>query len=175
MSSSESLLRTLAAVPPTSRVLDLGCRSGRHTEALVRLGFDVHACAPADADVQATREALRALIGDEANRRVTRARPEALGYPDAFFDWIVADGAFDADHAGPRPEPVEEARRVLRPGGWLWVAADARALGDAAASALTALFEAAGFALAERPFVEEQKGYPVVRAIYRRVDAGTIG
>jgi SAM-dependent methyltransferase len=172
---SDPLLRTLAAVPPSARVLDLGCGTGRHTGALARLGFDVYACTAEPADVEAARAAIRDALGDRTEARVIVARPAALGYPDDFFDWVVAYRAYDAaEDAAALREMLDETRRVLKPGGWVWVAVRSAVLGgDGTPAHLTARFEAAGFALAERPEEEAGNGERVLRGIYRKVDEHT--
>ena len=172
---SDPLLRTLAAVPLPARVLDLGCGVGWHTSALVQLGFDVYACTEDPADVDAVREAVTPVLGEETARRVTPAHPAALGYPDDYFDWVVAYGAYDtaASETALR-DMLDETRRVLKPGGWVWVAVRAPRVGGASTpGSLTRRFEAAGFALAERPIEGEEAGERLVRGIYRKVDAHT--
>lgn len=172
---SDHVLRTMAAVPVRSRVLDLGCGAGRHTEPLARLGFDVWACDDGDAAIAATRTRLLDLVGEaEALRRVTPARAAALGYPDDHFDWIVAHGVYDrAESAAEVKDMLGETRRVLKNGGWV-VVAFRRALAgpDLTPETLTKLFAEAGLALAENP-VEDDQGEPVLRAIFRKVDATT--
>ena len=171
------LLRTLAAVSPGSRVLDLGCGDGRHTDPLVRLGFDVWACAEAPNEVEATRERLTPLLGEgEASLRITPARPEALGYPDAHFDWVVACAAWHEETSERAwREGLAEALRVLKPGGWFIVSVPASLLGPTTVPArLTQIAEAAGFALSEVPVFEDEAGQRHVRGIYRRVDAATM-
>ncbi len=173
---SAHLLRTLAAVPVGSRVLDLGCGTGRHAEPLARLSFDLYACA-ADSDaVAAARDRVAEVMGEEAARRVTVARPAALGYPDDFFDWVVAHGTYDtAASAAELKDMLSETRRVLAPGGWVFVAFRKALAGpDLTPETLAKLFAEAGLALAEDP-AEEDDGEPVLRAIFRKVDATTPG
>lgn len=157
--ASAHLLRTLAAVAPGTRVVEMACGAGAHTEALVRLGFDVWACSARADHVAVTRARLAGLV-DDAEARVTPAAPTALGYPDAFAGWVVATGL----DAAVLPAGVAEAARVLAPGGWLWIevlAADGSALADAAREA--------GLAVAEGGAAEAARG--TIRAIYRRPGA----
>lgn len=172
---SEHLLRTMAAVPVQSRVLDLGCGTGRHADPLARLGFDLWACEENHAAIAVARARLADMIGeDEAHRRITPARPAALGYPDDHFDWVVAYGVYDrAESAADMKEMLAETRRVMKNGGWV-IVGFRRALAGAGLTpeTLVKLFAEAGLALAEDP-AEEQVGESVLRAIFRKVDATT--
>ena len=172
---STHLLRTLAAVPVESRVLDLGCGPGHHAEALARLGFDLYACEQDDEVVAATRHRVAGVFGEEeAEQRVIPARPGALGYADDFFDWVVAHGTYDeAESAAELKDMLAETRRVLKNGGWVFVAFRRRLAGpDLTPETLVKLFAEAGLALAEDP-AEDDDGEPVLRAIFRKVDATT--
>lgn len=172
---SVHLLRTMAAVPVARRVLDLGCGQGRHTEPLTRLGFDVYACDADTAAVAVTRDLVAELVGEEvAARHITPARPAALGYPDDFFDWVVAHGTYDtAESAAELKDMLSETRRVLKNGGWVFVAFRTALAGpDLTPDTLAKLFAEAGLALAEDP-VDDDDGEPVLRAIFRKVDATT--
>ena len=168
--ASDALLRQLAAVPPGTRVLEVACADGHHTAPIAALGFDVWACDPDPAHVAATRRQLDAALGaGEGDRRVAQAAPDALGYPDAFADWVVASAL-----TGTSPELVEalrEARRVLAPGGWLWI----ELATDVAASpeALRALALVADLSEAETPSLDAERG--TVRGTFRRVEGGTVG
>jgi SAM-dependent methyltransferase len=115
-SLTHKLFQTLA---PGSLVLDLGCGTGRHAQALARAGFRV---AGLDLDVDAL-ETARFLQAAEARAALFAAGDaRALPFKDGAFDavlcvdvlhWSESAEAFDAAWA--------EARRVLRPRG-LWAA-----------------------------------------------------
>jgi SAM-dependent methyltransferase len=172
---STHLLRTLAAVHVESRILDLGCGEGHHAEALARLGFDVYACERDDESIDTTRHRVAGVFGEaEAERRVTVARPGALGYADEFFDWVVAHGTYDeAESAAELKDMLAETRRVLKNGGWVFVAFRRNLAGPyLSPETLVKLFAEAGLALAENP-AEDDDGEPVLRAIFRKVDATT--
>jgi SAM-dependent methyltransferase len=181
---SDHLLRTLAAVPVSSQILDLGCGAGRHTEPLLRLGFPVHACDPRPAAVEATRARVSDLIGaDQADTSVQVAPLDALGDLDATFDWVVADGA---EAYAATEEDLQlllaESRRLLTPGGWLYLTLPAppEPGGDGAADGpafpletVERLRRAADLAEASDPSRFEDASSPRLRALYRRVDPRT--
>ena len=172
---SDHVLRTLAAVRPGSRVLDLGCGSGRHARALAQLGFDVWACDADPALVERTRAALDGLV-DNPETRVTQARPDALRYPDDHFDWVVAYGPYDgAETAGDLFGRIEETKRVLKMGAWVIAALrlDVASAEDLNPEALAKAMAEAGLALAEDPALEHDAEHgPVVRGIFRKVGPG---
>ena len=165
MTPSDALLRTLAAVSPTSRVLDLACRDGHHTIPLAALGFDVWACDASAESVASVRRQLDAVLG-EGGRRVAVSSPDALGYPDGYADWVVASGLVGTDTE--IVSALVEARRVLKPGGWLWIEL---ATVDSP-EALTELAEAAGLVVAEAPARDDAR--KTCYGTYRRVDGGEI-
>lgn len=185
---SDHLLRTLAAVPVSSEILDLGCGQGRHTEALLRLGFPVHACDPRPAAVAATRETVGPLLEQGDVETVVQEAPlDAMAYPEATFDWVVAVEAetYVSDEEELRAL-FEEARRMLKPGGWLYVTLPAveedgerrteEGTVQFSEEALETQRTAADLAEASEPTrVEEneEEGEARFRAIYRRVEPHT--
>lgn len=202
---SDHLLRTMAAVPVTSYILDLGCGEGRHTEPLMRLGFPVHGCDPRPDAVNATRERIADLVGEEdAENCVRVADLNDMQYPDASFDWVIAYHAETlATTTGELQTLLSEARRMLKPGGWVYLTfpaaasdideqdrtsgdgapvdpSDAGSADDSAApsgafsiDALTKQQEAANLAVASAPEIADEHGHPRLRAIFRRVEPET--
>jgi ubiquinone/menaquinone biosynthesis C-methylase UbiE len=190
--SPDHLLRTLASVPHGNRVLELNCGEGARTVPLVQLGFDVYACDPGASAVEAARRQVAALLGAEAATRVTVASAEALAFPDAYFDWIVASDAFAHAHADDTLRgTLAEMRRVLKDGGWVYLtvpavpeagplagphpgyAGDSGLVLTFTPESLGAVMGAAGFAEAQPPVPTSYEGRPFLQAIYRRVDANT--
>lgn len=189
---SDHLLRTFAAVPVESRILDVGCGNGVHAEALIQLGFDVFACDPSPENVEDVRAAVAIHIGEEeAAKRISRARIDALGYPDAFFHWVVACGLLARlESRKALLDALTEVRRVMISGGWMYVTVPAvpepgeipGATGYAGDSGmpltftprtLNDLINESGFDEAEEPVETVENGRRIVRAVYRRVDEGT--
>lgn len=184
---SDHLLRTLAAVPVSSEILDLGCGRGRHTEALLRLGFPVHACDPRAEAVEATRSEIADLLEQGEVETVVQVAPlDALDYPDATFDWVVAVDAetYVADEEDLRTV-FEESRRLLKPGGWLYVTLPAAAEEKEATEpsgespvrftkeVLDRQRRAADLAEASEPTRVEKGQTSRLRAIFRRVEPHT--
>ncbi|MEM6326488.1 MAG: hypothetical protein AAF791_05160 [Bacteroidota bacterium] len=154
----DHLLRTLAAVAPGARVLSIATGTAAD---LARLGFDVWACGPEPVDDERNR--LGEVLGDAAAaRRVTPARPEALGYGDDTFDWAAVSLGTEVDVV----ETLREVRRVVTPGAWIWVAAEVLAPDE-----MVRLGTEAGLVVAEAVVASGARS----RGIFRRVEAGVAG
>lgn len=186
---SDHLLRTFGALPIASRVLDLGCGHGIHTEPLARLGFDIYACDPSPEAVENVRSRLDGVLAEgEAEKRIARSQFDALGYPDGYFDWVIAfDSLSRLETKSDLLGTLGEIRRVLRPGGWLYIvvpavperesgAGERGYAGDSGLSptftprTLDELVDEAGYAVVESPSVGVSEGARRVQAIYRKID-----
>jgi SAM-dependent methyltransferase len=122
-------------------VIELGCGPGRAAAALAeRFGARVTAL-DASAEMLA---AARSIVPESVE--LVEARAESLPFADASFDLAYANFVV---HLLDRPRAFAEARRVLRPGGVLWLkTADPERIGDFWAAMLLPSFagiEAARF------------------------------
>jgi len=171
----------------SSQILDLGCGHGRHTEALLRLGFPVHACDPRPQAVEATRDTVEDLLEQgDVDTVVQKATLDGLDYPDATFDWVVVpEGETYVTDEEELRTLFEEGRRLLKPGGWLYItlpAANEEGGGHLSDEEKTIAFSeelfeqqrsAADLAEASEPTRVEEGASPRIWAIYRRVESHT--
>ena len=105
-----------ARIPARSRILDIGGATGVHAAPLAALGHEVVLIDPVPAQV---REAVRhgtfeAVVGDARDLR----------FEDDSFDAALLFGPLY--HLATREDrllALEEVRRVVRPGGWVFAAA----------------------------------------------------
>ncbi len=99
------------AVPPGTRVLDVGCGAGQTLAVaypdLETFGLDV--------DLSAMSLGQRQIA---PNVRFTAGRAEQLPFGDARFDLVVARVSLAYTDI---PKSLKEIKRVLRPGGKLWM------------------------------------------------------
>jgi SAM-dependent methyltransferase len=108
-----TLARLLEGAPTLAgRGLDLGCGTGFSTEGLLKEVPDVMW-----SGVDGSRDMLDLARRKLALRKVDLllARAEALPFPDASFDVVVANFSWHWFSQEVR----QEVRRVLRPAGWL--------------------------------------------------------
>jgi ubiquinone/menaquinone biosynthesis C-methylase UbiE len=99
-------------VPPESRVLDVGCGDGLGLEHLERKGFGALTGIDLSEEKMA-RAATRALA------RVLKADAHALPFSDGEFDVVYASHSLEHCHTPERA--LSEFRRVLVPGGRLFI------------------------------------------------------
>ena len=108
--------------PASLTALDLGCAGGRNAELLARRGCSVLAADLSPAMVDATRQRLAPIIGqEEAEKRVSRTSMTDLSHiPDGSIDLVVALGIYhQASSLDEWDLAIAETGRVLRPGGLL--------------------------------------------------------
>ncbi|MDP8247413.1 MAG: class I SAM-dependent methyltransferase [Candidatus Tritonobacter lacicola] len=95
-----------------TRVLDLGCGTGRHTTHLVDAGFEVCGC-------DSSEEALAIagnLIEEAAFKRCDMT---SLPYQDEYFDGIICNHVIQHGTMAEVGQAVSEIRRVMKQGGRL--------------------------------------------------------
>ncbi len=169
----DHLLRTFAAVPYGSPVLHIGGGAGQFTHDLMALGFDTFACHAREDVLQALRDQSAKADLEHTQRFGSWKAPE-LHFPDGHFDWVLMTDVLPM-RAGrvATLDTLREARRVLRDGGWLYLA---QTLADADdGPTLAGWCEATPLAIAERHKVLDTDGVTLFRAIYRRVASATPG
>ncbi len=100
------------------RVLDLGCGGAHHLLFLAQEGFGYHGVDGAQESVDIARTRLAEAGFDPAP--VTQATFDALPYEDSFFDAVIDRGAITCNALADIPALLDEVRRVLKPGGFVF-------------------------------------------------------
>ncbi|MGD2147668.1 MAG: class I SAM-dependent methyltransferase [Anaerolineae bacterium] len=102
-----------------TRVLDLGCGTGRHVVYLARSGFSVCGLDSAPEGLRVARQWLdEESLGAELRRH---NMTEALPYEDGFFDAVISVQVIHHADIATIRRIVQEILRVLKPGGLLFV------------------------------------------------------
>jgi SAM-dependent methyltransferase len=114
----EFILRALGSVPRAARLVEIGCAGGALLDDLARAGFT------AVEGIDASARAVEACRG-RGLAQVRLATAAATGLPAASVDWIIASDVLE--HCADEAAALREWRRVLRPGGGLWVGVPAYA------------------------------------------------
>jgi SAM-dependent methyltransferase len=111
--------------PGPLRVLDVGGASGRYALWLAAQGHEVHLIDPVPLHVEQARAASGSAARPLASTGVGEAR--RLELSDACFDALLLLGPlYHLPERADRLAALGEARRVLKPGGWLFAAAISR-------------------------------------------------
>ena len=111
--------------PPPARLLDVGGGPGTYAAPLARRGYRVHLVDPVELHVQQARQAA----GSDPAAAFTAAAGDArrLAEPDRSQDAVLLFGPlYHLTDGAHRRQALNQARRVLRPGGRLLVTAVCR-------------------------------------------------
>jgi ubiquinone/menaquinone biosynthesis C-methylase UbiE len=93
------------------RLLDMGCGNGAYTTVLAKGFSEVHAV-----DIEPARlEEFRKQVNGDPKFHIVDGTAERLEFPDNYFDVITAVEVLE--HVVDLEQAVNEAHRVLRPGG----------------------------------------------------------
>src|SRR5438445_4393376 len=110
--SHRHLTAWIASMKPGSHVLEVGCGVGLDSMQMAHHGLHVTAVdltvvGPATAQLRATARGVDAVYSS--------ADAEHLPFPDSTFDYVYSFGVMH--HAPDTQKCIDEAYRVLRPGG----------------------------------------------------------
>jgi 2-polyprenyl-6-hydroxyphenyl methylase/3-demethylubiquinone-9 3-methyltransferase len=105
-------LRRLGASGPGSKVLDLGCGTGRLTIELAERGYDIYGV---DINGDVINIARNKTREKNVSAHFTVALAEFLPFSNGIFDICIADSVLE--HVNDWKRTIGEVVRVLKPGG----------------------------------------------------------
>lgn len=109
------MMASLVRLDGGGRFLDLGCSSGLYTRTMAeRLGGDGDMIG-LDISPSMLREAVRRARKDHVSPSFVRADADNLPFADASFAGVLCGGTLN--ELGDPARALQEARRVLKPGG----------------------------------------------------------
>jgi len=111
--------------PQLTRVLDLGCASGRNTVLLADAGFDFHALDASAPMIEKTRERVAGIVSESiaADRVRLGVMQDLSEFEDESFRLIVALGIYhQANSPDQWQRAIQETHRVLQSDGLLLTA-----------------------------------------------------
>ncbi len=100
-----------ALVPAGGRLLDLGCAAGYFMQRAERAGFETYGTDLAPW--------VERIAGERGIRNVRCGHLRAAAFPDGWFDVVHSSQVFE--HLPMPGEELKEVRRLLRPGGILYI------------------------------------------------------
>ena len=161
---TRELIRRFAPAPPAT-VVDVGGAAGAYALWLADAGYAVHLLDAAPRLVAEAQRRSAAAARPLASCRVGDAR--SLDIPDAVADVVLLLGPlYHLTEAGDRASALTEARRVLKPGGWLFAAGISRWASALDGLARDLLTDARFAAIVERDLREGQHRNPTDRLDY---------
>lgn len=103
----------MARLPKGARVLDGGCGLGDWTLYFARKGFSA-------VGIDLSRQTVEQLQARFSDAEFIDGDIRHTNFADSSFDAYFSWGVFEHFESGPR-DCVQEAFRILKPGGWLFV------------------------------------------------------
>lgn len=161
---TRELIRRFAPAAPAT-VVDIGGAAGAYALWLADAGYVVHLVDAAPRLVAEARHRSAAAARPLASCRVGDAR--SLDVADAVADVVLLLGPlYHLTDAGDRARSLAEARRVLKPGGWLFAAGISRWASALDGLARDLLSDSRFVAIVERDLREGQHRNPTDRPDY---------
>ena len=109
--------KTAAENLGTRRFLDIGTGGGRHLQLASELDFDAYGI---DTSLTGLQHAKQRLLSMQLPARVFQASMLALPFPGSSFGLVLSFGVFNYGTADQMLQAIDEAHRVLAPGGRLF-------------------------------------------------------
>ena len=106
--------QALKELPAGAGILDVGCGTGEYVRRLTDLGFQVSGLEPAEAMRQAA-------IEKNPGSKILDGIATQIPFPDETFDFVICIEVLRYLHRSDVDQALAEMRRVLKPGGRMFL------------------------------------------------------
>ena len=107
--------------PKDKKALDLGCGTGRYTELMLKVGFNVNVLDYSKTMLDITKtKMLKFYDKNEVRKRCKKSLIINIPFPNKYFDLIISAGVFHQAYSiNDYNQAIKECARVLKKGGIL--------------------------------------------------------
>jgi len=124
------------AGPPPRSVLDVGCSTGTLVRALIEHGYDAYGIDISEDLVRKARELAKHSFGQDLSERFSVGNFLRHDFGDQTFDFIHSNDVLEHIHSDEASDFLSKCRRLMRPGGVLWLITPNRLTGPGDATTL---------------------------------------
>ena len=163
------------AGPPPRTILDVGCSTGTLVRALLGLGYDAHGIDISEDLVTKAQELAKNSFGRDLSERFSVGNFLRLDFGSQTFDFIHSNDVLEHIHPDEAADFLLKCRRLMRPGGVLWLITPNRLTGPGDATTLKLPWGTPAIGLHLKEYTLAELSALLRQANFRKVESRLLG